>query len=284
MTNEEWTEFWLNRLTEVAKSRSLSENTLKNYSLALRTFLVFKPGSPQWWRPKDLMRFLAGLKERGLAGSTLNLYQNGLVFFCRNVCRNPHFAEPLPKARQTQKLPAILSREKIQALLAAHPTPKHRLALALAYGCGLRVSELALLQLGDLDFARSTLTVRLGKGGKDRTLMLPKSLEISLREYVKNYRPHTYLFEGSVPGQPLARRTFQVFFRNALEKAGITHSGGIHSLRHAFATHLLESGTDLKVIQGLLGHANYKTTERYARVASHRLKLIESPVDRVWQG
>jgi site-specific recombinase XerD len=183
----------------------------------------------------------------------MNLYQDGLIFFCRNVCRNPHFAGSLPKAKETQRLPAILSRDKIQALLAVHPSPKHRLALALAYGCGLRVGELALLQLADLDFARSTLTVRLSKGGKDRVIMLPKSLENSLRDYVKTYRPGTYLFESSIPGRP-------------------------------FATHLLESGTDLKVIQGLLGHANYKTTERYARVASHRLKLIESPVDRVWQG
>jgi site-specific recombinase XerD len=284
MTDTEWKEFWLHRLGQVAKSRNLSTNTVKNYSLALRSFLAFKPVSPQWWRPNDLLRFLAGLKERGLAGSTMNLYQDGLIFFCRNVCRNPHFAGSLPKAKETQRLPAILPRDKIQALLAVHPSPKHRLALALAYGCGLRVGELALLQLADLDFARSTLTVRLSKGGKDRVIMLPKSLENSLRDYVKTYRPGTYLFESSIPGRPLSRRTFQVLFRNALQKAEIKHAGGIHSLRHAFATHLLESGTDLKVIQGLLGHANYKTTERYARVASHRLKLIESPVDRVWQG
>jgi integrase/recombinase XerD len=124
---------------------------------------------------------------------------------------------------------------------------------------------------------RRTLTVRLGKGGKERVIMLPMSLENSLREYVKSYHPRTYLFEGSVPGKPLARRTFQNLFRNGLRRAGIQHTGGIHSLRHAFATHLLESGTDLKMIQALLGHANYKTTERYARMASHRLKLHSRP-------
>lgn len=283
MTIRDWTEYWVDRLTEATQARNLSQNSVRNYTLALRAFLAFKPGSPQYWRREDMLRFLTNLKGRGLAGSTMNLYRDGLAFFCRNVSRNPQCVESLPKAREAQKLPAILSREKIQALLNSHTSPKHRLALGLAYGCGLRVGELAHLQLRDLDFARRTLTVRLGKGGKDRAIMLPQSLEISLQEYLRIYQPRTYLFESSIPGAPLSHRTFQVLFRNALNRCGLSHVGGIHSLRHAFATHLLESGTDLKVIQALLGHASYKTTERYARVASHRLRLIESPVDRVWR-
>jgi len=282
--SKDWTEYWLSRLEREAQARNLSPNTLRNYSLAVRAFLAFRPGSPYAWRREDLTRFLADLKEKGLAGSTLNLYRDDLAFFCRNVSRMPHCVESLPKARQDQKLPAILSREKIQALLKTHPSPKHRLALGLAYGCGLRVGELTLLRLEDLDFSRRTLTVRLGKGGKDRTIMLPLALDASLRGYLKTYRPQTYLFESTVPGRPLSRRTFQILFRNAVDRCGISHVGGIHSLRHAFATHLLEAGTDLKMIQALLGHSSYKTTERYARVASQRLKLVESPVDRVWQG
>jgi integrase/recombinase XerD len=283
MTNRNWTEYWVDRLANEARARNLSQNTLRNYTLALRAFLAFKPGSPLYWRREDMIRFLTSLKDQGLAGSTMNLYRDSLAFFCRNVCYMPHCVEALPKARQAQKLPAIFSQEKIQALLTALHSPKHMLALGLAYGCGLRVGELALLRLCDLDFSRRTLTVRLGKGAKDRTIMLPQSLETSIREYLHTYQPRTFVFESSIPGEALSRRTFQAIFRNALDRSGFSHVGGIHSLRHAFATHLLEGGTDLKVIQALLGHASYKTTERYARVASHRLRLIESPVDRVWR-
>lgn len=283
MTAMDWTEYWISRLEREARARNLAPNTLRNYTLAVRAFLEFRPGPPAAWRREDLTLFLSGLKERGLAGSTMNLYRDGLAFFCRNVSRQRYCVESLPKARQSQKLPAILSREKIQSLLIALDSPKHRLALGLAYGCGLRVGELSLLRLEEIDFERRTLTVRRGKGGKDRTIMLPQSLENPLREYVDLYRPHTYLFESTVPGRPLSRRTFQVLFRSALDRCGLSHVGGIHSLRHAFATHLLEAGTDLKVIQGLLGHASYKTTERYARVASHRLRQIQSPVDAVWR-
>ena len=147
-----------------------------------------------------MIRFLTNLKDRGLSGSTMNLYRNGLAFFCRNVGRIPQCVESLPKVRQAQKLPEILSQEKIQTLLSSHRSPKHRLALGLAYRCGLRVGELAHLKLCDLDFARRTLTVRLGKGGKDRMIMLPQSLETSLREYLHTFRPSTYPFESSIPG------------------------------------------------------------------------------------
>jgi len=152
----------------------------------------------------------------------------------------------------------------------------------LAYGFGLRVSELTHLKITDIDLLRNTISIIAGKGGKDRILMLPPSLVAPLKEYFKTYGPRIYLFEGQEPGEPLCRRTFQVVFRKALDRCGIPHKGGIHSLRHAFATHLLEAGTDLKAIQSLLGHASYKTTERYARVASHRLRTIQSPVVRLW--
>src|SRR6476659_533610 len=114
MIKTDWTEIWLNRLAGEARARNLSANTLRNYAISVRAFLTFKPGSPQYWRREDLTRFLSGLKDRGLAGSTMNLYRDGLAFFCRNVCRMPHCVESLPKARQTQTLPAILSPEKIR--------------------------------------------------------------------------------------------------------------------------------------------------------------------------
>ncbi len=284
MPDKDWTEYWVHRLETMAHARNLSPNTLRNYAVAVRAFLAQRPGPPSYWRKETILRFLAGLKERGLAGSTLNLYRDALTFFCRHVCNSPRCVESLPKAKEAKKLPDILSPEKVHALLAALDAPKHRLALALAYGCGLRVSELASLQTSDIDSHRGTVSIKQAKGRKDRTVMLPRSLVGPLEEYLGIYRPIRFLFEGAVPGQALCARTFQVVFHRALERCGIRHAGGIHSLRHAFATHLLEAGTDLKVIQTLLGHASYKTTERYARVASHHLRKIQSPVDRLWAG
>jgi integrase/recombinase XerD len=146
---------------------------------------------------------------------------------------------------------------------------------------GLRVSELAHLRVGDLDFVRGTVFVRQAKGNKDRIVMLPHSLIAELKGYLAAYRPRDFVFEGGEPGRPLTTRTFQAVFHRALERAGVEYDGGIHGLRHAFATHLLEGGTDLKMIQALLGHASYKTTERYARVATHRMAAVVSPLDRV---
>jgi integrase/recombinase XerD len=283
MPEEDWSDYWVLRLETAAMARNLSFNTFRNYSVAVRAFLRQRPGPPSHWRTETLSGFIAGLKERGLAGSTMNLYRDGLAFFCRHVCHVPGCVESLPKAKEAKKLPDILAPEKVQEVLGALKSPKHRLALAFAYGCGLRVSELARMKTTDIDVARGTVSIKEGKGGKDRVVMLPCSLVAPLEEYRKTYSPMIYLFEGARPGQPLCSRTFQVLFHRALIRCGISHEGGIHSLRHAFATHLLEAGTDLKVIQALLGHASYKTTERYARVASHRLRTIQSPVDRVWK-
>lgn len=284
MPEGDWSEYWIPKLEKAASARNLSANTVRNYSIAVRAFLAQLPGPPSRWEPETLRHFLASLKERGLAGSTMNLYRDSLAFFCRHVCHVPHCVESLAKAKEAKKLPDILAPEKVQEVLGALKSPKHRLALALTYGCGLRVAELAHLKKEDIDTIRGTIFIREGKGDKDRMVMLPHSLVNPLREYLQTYLPLVYLFEGAEPGRPLARRTFQGIFTQALERCGISHQGGIHSLRHAFATHLLESGTDLKMIQSLLGHASCKTTERYARVASHRLIRVQSPVDRVWGG
>src|SRR4051812_33005509 len=119
MTSMDWTEYWVNRLEKEAQGRNLARNTVRNYTQAVKAFLAFKPGPPSYWRRKDLTLFIAGLKARGLAGSTMNLYRDGLAFFCRNVCNVPHCVDSLPKSRQAQKLPAILSTERVQELLAS---------------------------------------------------------------------------------------------------------------------------------------------------------------------
>jgi integrase/recombinase XerD len=172
-----WSDYWVAKLERVACARNLAPNTVRNYTQAVRAFLAVRPGPPSRWRTSTLSAFIAGLKDRGLAGSTMNLYRDGLAFFCRHVCQVPHCVEDLPKAKATKKLPGILPPEKVQQVLASLESPKHRLALALAYGCGLRVGELANLKTEDIDVIRGTITIKNGKGGKDRVLMLPRSLE-----------------------------------------------------------------------------------------------------------
>ncbi|MEO6095881.1 MAG: tyrosine-type recombinase/integrase [Fibrobacteria bacterium] len=281
MTDGNWNNHWIERLEQEAQLRNLSANTLRNYRQAVRAFLETKPGPPWTWKRGTLAAFLRNLAERRLSAATINLYRDGLAFFCRNVTRTPECVRSIPKLKAVQKLPAILPLETVHTIMEAASHVKHRLALKLAYGCGLRVSELAHLRIGDVGFTRGTVFIRQAKGNKDRIVMLPHSLIGELKGYLSDYRPRNFVFEGSEPGKPLTTRTFQAVFHRALESAGVDYQGGIHGLRHAFATHLLEAGTELKMIQALLGHASYKTTERYARVATHRMAGVVSPLDRV---
>jgi site-specific recombinase XerD len=184
--------------------------------------------------------------------------------------------------KEDQKLPHMLGPSSMKALIEGTANEKHRLALSMAYGCGLRVSELTRMKWTDLDFERGLLSIRKSKGAKDRVVMIPASLCETLHAYRKHHQPITYVFEGQLAGKPLCKRTFQAVFERACGKAGIVKRGGIHSLRHSFATHMLEAGTDLRFIQALLGHSNMKTTERYTHVNAGNIVRLVSPVDRLF--
>lgn len=187
----------------------------------------------------------------------------------------------IPRLKEDQALPDILDAKQVGSFLSSLKNPKHRLALSLAYGCGLRVAELTKLKLSDIDFERKTVHVRQGKGGKDRLVMLPGSLDQPLRTYIECQKPGTYLFESRKIDVPMSKRSFQAIFNRTCVRAGLELKGGIHGLRHAFATHLLEYGTDLKIIQVLLGHAQIKTTERYVRVSKSLITKVRSPLDNL---
>jgi site-specific recombinase XerD len=265
--------------------RNYSPETARNYDIALNTFLSRYPGDPKQRNRTDIENHLLMLREsNGLAASSVNLHRDGLAFFFGKVLNLPEVVGPLPRLKEDQKLPAVLAPQTVEKLLDATGNLKHRLMLSLAYGCGLRLSELAHLTVADLSFQRGILTVRKGKGSKDRIVALPTSLLTTLDEYLRCYQPKQFLFEGVKPGCCLANRTFQAVFERAREKAGLKFEGGIHSLRHSFATHLLEHGTDLRSIQVLLGHSNSKTTERYTHVAAHLVVNIVSPVDYIGAG
>jgi site-specific recombinase XerD len=280
-TADEWREIWLNKLRRELHARNYSPETNKNYLFAADNFLREHPFPPRWTTSRHVRDHLLKIQAaRGLSASTVNLHHDALRFFFTQVIRFPDPMKGLPKQKEEQKLPRVLSRQEAETLIATAKNPKHRLLLCLAYGCGLRVSELAGLRLEDLDFDRRLIRVRHGKGAKDRLVMLPASLEQTVREYLQAFAPKVFLLEN-LPGIPLNKRTLQLVFSNACVRAGIRSDGGIHSLRHSFATHLLEAGTDIRCIQVLLGHSSSKTTERYTHVAAKHLSSIASPVDRL---
>lgn len=280
LTPDDWLGIWSQKLSQAIRARNYSPQTQRNYLLSLKAFLAFRPGNPRDWRAREIRDFLSMLRHKQRLGpSTVNLYRDGLDFFCRHVTGNTSCMQGIPRLKESKALPDVLGQDRVGEVIGSLANPKHRLALSLAYGCGLRVSELAALKIEDILWSRNLVHVRQGKGGKDRLIMLPGTLVQPLRDYLACYKPLLHLFESQTPGRPLSRRAFQLIFTSACKKAGIPHKGGIHSLRHSFATHLLENGTDLRFIQVLLGHSNSKTTERYTHVAGHNLTRIRSPLD-----
>ncbi len=279
---KDWLSFWSARLRAEIAARNYSKETFNNYDNAVRCYIKGHPGSPHLWKISELRAFLLSLKQdRGLNAATVNLYRDGLSFFCHNVVKSAIRLDTIPRLKENAKLPVVLDAKSIGKVIGEIKNPKHKLALSLAYGSGLRVSELAALKICDIDFNRSVIKIRNGKGGKDRVVLLPEILRKPIKDYLDHFGPKTFVFESPLSGKALTRRAFQMVFENACKKAGMIKFGGIHSLRHSFATHLLENGTDLRFIQALLGHSSSKTTERYTHVATHNLSKIVSPLDKL---
>jgi site-specific recombinase XerD len=219
------------------------------------------------------------LNDRKLTWSTCDTYVAGLQFFYGVTLGRKSMRLAIPPRKSEKRLPEILSVEEINRLFAAVHNLKHRVLLETAYSSGLRVSELVRLKITDIDSDRMLIRVGQGKGNKDRyTLLSPRILQ-HLRDYWRKYRPSSWLFPGQKPGQPLDRASASLVFAEAKEKAGIHKIGGIHSLRHAFATHLLEAGVDARTIQILMGHKSIFSTMRYLQVTRKKLGNTQSPLD-----
>jgi integrase/recombinase XerD len=259
--------------------RNFSSNTLRNYMAGVTPFLdrLTTESSKDWIKAfKDHLIYLRD--ERKLAPATINLYANSIRFFIEEVLDIRPGEDILIKMKTGKALPKVHSLESIKKIINAPSNFKHRLILMVTYGCGLRLSEVHSLQREHIDFDRKGVTIRKGKGKKDRVVMLDDTLAELLINWMNTGCGKEYLFEGYTEGEPLSRRTIEKIFENACTKAGIDSRGGIHSLRHSFATHLLEQGTDLRYIQELLGHASSKTTEIYTHVAIHKILTIRSPI------
>ncbi|WP_262707261.1 tyrosine-type recombinase/integrase [Maribacter algicola] len=184
----------------------------------------------------------------------------------------------IPRPKKPTTLPKLLSRTEVKKIVRVTINLKHNIAIQLYYGMGLRVSELVNLKLEDVDSKRMMVRISVAKGKKDRYVPLPESILPKLREYYIAYKPKLYLFEGQYGG-PYAKSSLQQVFKNALRKAGIKKTIGIHGLRHSYATHLLESGADMRFVQELLGHNSIKTTQLYTKVTPRSISKIKSPLD-----
>jgi site-specific recombinase XerD len=258
----------------------LAPQTQKAYVTAVTGLAKFYQCSPERLNPEQIRTYLHHLLvERHLAWSSCNQAAAGLKFFYTKTLGWDVLHLHLPPRTGRSQLPQILSIEELQRLFTHTKNPRHRALLMTTYAAGLRVSEVVRLKLTDIESERLLLRIEQGKGRKDRYTLLSTRLLTELRAYWKLYRPALWLFTGLDPQLPMPSGTAQKIYYQAKQRAGITHGHGIHTLRHCFATHLLEAGVDVRTIQMLLGHRALDTTTRYLRITRQHLTMIRSPFD-----
>jgi len=261
--------------------RNFSEKARTDYVRHVRTFAAFLGRPPDSATPDDLRRFQLHQSQSGLQPPTINSSVAALRFFFNITADRPELARYLSVVPRARKLPVVLSEEEVARLLDAEPGIKYKAALSVAYGAGLRVSEVRHLRVSDVDSKRMVLRIEQGKGGRDRYAMLsPRLLEL-LREWWLIARPQGWLFPGRNPVNPISGRQLDRVIHLAAEAAEIDKRVSMHTLRHSFATHLLEQNIDIRVIQVLLGHAELKTTALYTQVATNTIRSVMSPLDRL---
>jgi integrase/recombinase XerD len=267
------------RMIDDMTARRFKEKVQKDYVRHVRNFAAFLGRSPDTATSEDLRRFQLHMAQQQIGAPTINSAIAALRFFFNVTLERPDLVRPLRIVNEPRKAPVVLSREEVARLLEAAPGLKYKAALSVAYGAGLRVSEVANLKVSDIDRDRMTLRVEQGKGQRDRTVMLsPKLLDL-LREWWHAARPRVWLFPGQNPINPVTARQLNRAVTAAKTLAGITKRVSPHTLRHSFATHLLEQGADIRVIQVLLGHAKLETTALYTRVAVSTIRDVKSPLD-----
>lgn len=260
--------------------KSYSRSTIQTYSVEfaqlLKLLANFKVDN---LTPERLKSYLLYCHTRlKCSENQIHSRMNAIKFYFEQVLHRPHMFFDIPRPKKPQLLPKTLERTEITKMIAATSNIKHRLILKLCYGMGLRVSEVVKLKISDISSSNMQVRIERGKGKKDRYVNLPSTVLGEMREYYKMYKPKQYLFEGQYGGA-YNLRSAQSVFREAMTRAGISKRVGIHSLRHSYATHLLEYGTDVAFIQKLLGHKDIKTTMTYLNITDRQLKKIQSPLD-----
>jgi integrase/recombinase XerD len=271
----------LEKFNQYLLSKRYSPSTIKTYKETVSTFLRFFSTKPiSEITHNDLIVFNNQyIIQKNLSNSFQNQVVNGVKLFFQIVENKKIVVELLHRPRREKKLPNVLSKEEVKAILEAPKNNKHQAMLSLIYACGLRRGELLNLTLKDIQSDRNLLLIRQAKGKKDRVIPISSKLIELLRNYYKEWKPKTWLFEGQFPNTPYSAKSLESVLKQSLTKAKIGKPVSLHWLRHSYATHLLENGTDLRYIQELLGHKSSKTTEIYTHVSTSIIKMIKSPFD-----
>lgn len=270
------------RYIETLKLKSYSPNTIKTYANELISFLtMFSQYNPREISTDLIRRYLVYCAvDLGLSEFTINSRMNAIKFYFEQVLHHDRMFYDIPRPKKPIILPKVLSVNEVRQIIGLTKNFKHQMILKSIYGMGLRVSEVVNLKIEDLDSGTMLVHIRAAKGKKDRIVILPETLLEELRDYYLEYKPKDFLFENRYGGQ-LSTRSIQAIFKNSLALSKSRKRVGVHSLRHSFATHLLENGTDVTLIQQLLGHNSIKTTLTYTHVSRKSIQKIQSPLDRL---
>ncbi|QDY83526.1 tyrosine-type recombinase/integrase [Paenibacillus polymyxa] len=276
----EWNLDQRQEMRDALVARGYSSKTIKAYISQTERFFARLQGTEASINDATVQKYALALLEKGLSHAYVNQAISALKFYFRHVLKQPKSAAYV-RPKKESKLPDVLSLNEVMRLLKAVKNLKHKAILYLTYTSGLRVSEVVRLRLEDCDRERKVLKVRQGKGRKDRQTLLSEAAFAVVEQYIGVEQPADWLFPGQREGRHLTERSAQKVFEKALAEAGIRKQVSIHSLRHSFATHLLENGIDLRYIQELLGHQSVRTTERYTHVSRRDIGQIQSPLDRM---
>jgi integrase/recombinase XerD len=269
------------RMIEDMTVRNLSPATQRSYVHAVLRFARFFDCSPERLGLEDVRTFQVHLVAGGISWPALNQTVCALRFLYGVTLKQAELPERIPYARTSRKLPVVLSADEVVRFLEAVPSLKTRAALTTAYAAGLRASEAASIKIADIDSGRMVIRVEQGKGGRDRYVMLSPQLLGILRSYWRLARPAHWLFPGRDREHPINPTVLHAGCRSACAACGLSKRVTVHTLRHSFATHLLENGTDVRIIQALLGHRSLNTTARYTQVATSTIRGTPSPLDRL---
>lgn len=272
----------IKKTEDIMRLKGYAQKTIKAYCGQVRRFNGYKEWNYEKLIVEDVNEYILMLMEdKKLSNQHIHQTIAAMKFLTKDVLGNQELADRLIYPKRQKSLPSVLSESEVASILSSVENIKHRAILFVVYSSGLRVGEVVRLKIEDIDNERMLINVKKGKGNKDRCTLLSKLTLEALRVYAKKYRPETWLFEGAEQGRHIVERTVQKVFEAACKKANIQRPATVHTLRHSFATHLLEGGTDLRYIQELLGHESSKTTEIYTHVSTKQIGRIQSPLDRL---
>lgn len=263
--------------------KAYSPHTQRAYLRCARHFASHHMRSPEEMGEQEIRDFLLHLvRERQASPATLGMYVNALKFLYTVTLKQPEVVKGISHPKRPKTLPVILSPAEVLRVFAAIRSVKYKAIMATAYAAGLRISEVCALRIADIDSQRRRLHIRAGKGKKDRYVMLGESLLALLRQYYQRARPQgEYLFPGQKPQRPISTTAVSLVLRKVIREMGLAKRVTMHTLRHCFATHLLEAGTDIRILQVLLGHSSIRTTLRYTQITDRLVQKLVSPLDMI---